>query len=173
MKTKELTMKENSPVFFIRNVRLLTTNILPIPKQVITNLNIERYCKYYEDIRERKFSALKWCFYNDTRIKTKIFIGKEEDLESWYKITLVCNYFQSWYLIQDRLQQNFLTTFCCYSVIYNAQLFLILISNECLTHHRLVLLLFGKNTSYSDYHNHHFTLTKPIQFCLFLLFNNF
>lgn len=52
-------MKENSPVFFIQNVRLLTTNILPIPKHVITKLNIERYCKYYKDIRERKFSALK------------------------------------------------------------------------------------------------------------------
>lgn len=82
MKTKELTMEENSPVFFIRNVRLSTTNILPIPKHVFTNPNIERYCKYYKDIRERKFSALKRYFYNDTRIKIKIFIGKEEDLES-------------------------------------------------------------------------------------------
>lgn len=86
-------MKENSPVFFIQNVRPLTTNILSIPKHVITKLNIERYCKYYKDIRERKFLALKWYFYNDTRIKIKIFIGKEEDLESWYKITLISNYF--------------------------------------------------------------------------------
>lgn len=149
-------MKENSPVFFIQNVRLLTTNILPIPKHVITKLNIERYCKYYKDIRERKFSALKWYFYNDTRIKIKIFIGKEEDLESWYKITLVSNYFSSWYLIRDKLQRNFVTALCCFSVIYNAQLFLILISNECLTHNWLVPLLFGKNTSYPDYHNHIF-----------------